>query len=30
MLRLLERMGFTFCGKVVYRSGERLAFEKRL
>lgn len=30
MLRLLERMGFTPCGKVVYRSGERLAFEKRL
>ena len=30
MLRLLERIGFTFCGKVVYRSGERLAFEKRL
>ena len=30
MLRLLERMGFTLCGKVVYRSGERLAFEKRL
>ena len=30
MLRLLERMGFTLCGKVVYRSGERLAYEKRL
>ena len=30
MLRLLERTGFTYCGKVVYRSGERLAFEKRL
>ena len=30
MLRLLERTGFTYCGKVVYRSGERLAYEKRL
>ena len=30
MLRLLERTGFTPCGKVVYRSGERLAFEKEL
>ena len=30
MLRLLERTGFTYCGKVVYRSGERLAFEKTL
>ena len=30
MLRLIERAGFTYCGKVVYRSGERLAFEKRL
>ena len=27
MLRLLERTGFTYCGKVVYRSGERLAYE---
>ena len=30
MLRLLERTGFTPCGKVVYRSGERLAFEKEI
>lgn len=30
MLRLLERAGFTYCGKVVYRSGERVAFEKQL
>ena len=30
MLRLLERTGFTYCGKVVYRSGERLAYDKRL
>lgn len=30
MLRLLERTGFTYCGKVVYRSGERVAFEKQL
>ena len=30
MLQLLERTGFTYCGKVVYRSGERLAYEKRI
>lgn len=30
MLRLLERLGFTCCGKIRYQSGERLAFEKRL
>ncbi len=30
MLRLLERTGFTPCGKIVYRSGERLAFEKAI
>ena len=30
MLRLLERTGFTPCGKVVYRSGERLAFEQEI
>ncbi len=30
MLRLLERRGFTYCGKVFYASGERLAFEKRI
>ena len=30
MLRMLGRLGFVYCGKVRYRSGERLAFEKRL
>lgn len=30
MLRLLERLGFVYCGKIVYQSGERLAFEKLL
>lgn len=30
MLRLLERGGFSCCGKIFYQSGERLAFEKRL
>lgn len=30
MLRQLERLGFTCCGKIRYQSGERLAFEKRL
>lgn len=30
MLRLLERTGFIFCGKIRYKGGERLAFEKRL
>lgn len=30
MLRLIERAGFTYCGKVIYRSGERLAYEKQL
>lgn len=28
MLRLLARLEFVYCGKVRYRSGERLAFEK--
>lgn len=28
MLRLLDTMGFVYCGKISYRSGERLAFEK--
>lgn len=28
MLRMLGRLGFVYCGKVRYRSGERLAFEK--
>lgn len=30
MLRMLGRLGFVYCGKVRYRSGERLAFEKTL
>lgn len=30
MLRLVERQGFVYCGKIRYVSGERLAFEKRL
>lgn len=30
MLRLLEKTGFRYCGKIRYDSGERLAFEKRL
>ena len=30
MLRMLGRLGFVYCGKVRYRSGERLAFEKLL
>ena len=29
MLHILPREGFTYCGKVRYESGERLAFEKR-
>lgn len=28
MLRMLERLGFAYCGRIVYESGERLAFEK--
>lgn len=28
MLRILERLGFAYCGRIVYESGERLAFEK--
>ena len=28
MLRMLERLRFAYCGKIVYGSGERLAFEK--
>ena len=27
-IRLLEKEGFRFCGKIRYDSGERLAFEK--
>lgn len=30
MLRLLDGLGFAFCGKIRYASGERLAFEKLL
>lgn len=30
MLRLLQRLGFAYCGKIRYESGERLAFEKQL
>lgn len=30
MLHLLERLGFVYCGTVQYRSGERLAFEKKI
>ena len=30
MLRMLGRLGFVYCGKVRYRSGERLAYEKRI
>ena len=30
MLRLLEKTGFTFCGKIRYQQGERIAFEKLL
>lgn len=30
MLALLRRAGFTHCGRVFYRSGEREAFEKML
>ena len=30
MLRLLETLGFRYCGKIDYAGGERLAFEKRI
>ncbi|MEG1864489.1 MAG: GNAT family N-acetyltransferase [Alistipes sp.] len=30
MLRLLDTQGFSFCGRVHYASGERLAYEKLL
>lgn len=30
MLSILENLGFTYCGKVYYEKGERLAFEKKL
>lgn len=29
MLHILDREGFSYCGKIRYESGERLAFEKR-
>lgn len=29
MLRLLDRTGFSYCGRIRYASGERLAFERR-
>ncbi len=30
MLHILDRQGFTLCGKITYPQGERLAFEKSL
>ncbi|MDE7025841.1 MAG: GNAT family N-acetyltransferase [Paramuribaculum sp.] len=27
MLRVLDRLGFSYCGKIQYEGGERLAFE---
>lgn len=30
MLRMMEKLGFSYCGKIVYGGGERLAFEKRI
>ncbi len=30
MLHLFEKLGFTYCGKIHYPQGERLAYEKRL
>ncbi|MDE5744544.1 MAG: GNAT family N-acetyltransferase [Paramuribaculum sp.] len=30
MLGLLNKLGFTYCGEVMYESGRRKAFEKRL
>lgn len=30
MLRMLEKLGFRYCGKIVYARSERLAFEKRV
>lgn len=30
MLRLLERSGFAYCGRITYEKGERMAFEKLL
>lgn len=28
MLTILDRLGYTYCGKITYESGERLAYEK--
>ncbi len=30
MLHILEKCGFTYCGKIIYPQGSRLAFEKLL
>lgn len=30
MLRMLDTLGFVYCGRICYESGERLAFEKQL
>lgn len=30
MLRLLEKTGFKYCGKIYYQHGERVAYEKLL
>lgn len=30
MLRVLEKTGFTYCGKIYYEHGERVAYEKLL
>lgn len=30
MLNIFEKMGFTYCGKILYAQGERMAFEKLL
>ncbi len=30
MLHILEKIGFTYCGEIIYPQGSRLAFEKLL
>jgi len=30
MLRIFEKLGYTYCGEVTFRGGTRKAFEKRL
>lgn len=30
MLKIFEKLGYQYCGKVYFRGGERLAFEKTL